>query len=477
MPRRSNRRTFLQQAAGLGAGLGAAAVAASARPNTSDFRSGYAEADITPPLGGSMPGYFRDRRATGVLDPLKAKVVYLDGGSESVAIVACDLIGVPATITHRIRDRVARAMRNPPRHIWVHATHTHTGGFLPRSDTFTSDTESIYPGFYVGQADERWVEQMMERTVAAVVDAGRAARPETKLTLHEGREPNIAHIRRYVMKDGSVRTNPGRNNRDVVRPAGEIDPRIDVLRFEAARVLIVIYGMHPDCVSGTLFSADYPHHLAETLRHTLGAEWRVLFLNACCGNINHIDILNVTQKSGPEESKRIGQTLALAALEALKKGQELDRPVLRAATAEVVCKLRRPDPADVKRAEELLPPGKPPNPKALGFNDIYAPAVLVLAHTKDREHTAEVAALRLGSFGLAFLPGEIFVELGREVETDSPFKPTRTIGLTNGAQGYIPTRRAFAEGGYEAGYRSARYEPETGHIWAAKAAELLKRLA
>jgi hypothetical protein len=42
--------------------------------------------------------------------------------------------------------------------------------------------------------------------------------------------------------------------------------------------------------------------------------------------------------------------------------------------------------------------------------------------------------------------------------------------------GYIPTRRAFTEGGYEVNYRSARYEPETGHHWAATAAELLKRL-
>jgi hypothetical protein len=440
------------------------------------IRAGYAEADITPPLGGSMPGYFQDRRATGLLDPLKAKAVFLAAGDESVAVVACDLIGVSADTIRHIRERVAKMTPSPPRHVWVHATHTHTGGFLPRNDTFTSDAETIYPGFYAGQVDDRWVEQTIDRTAQTVVDATRSARIETKISLHEGQEPTVAHIRRYVMKDGSVRTNPGRNNANVVRPNGEIDPRIDVLRFEAARILIVIYGVHPDAVGGTLYSADYPYHLTEALRHALGAEWRVLFLNACCGNINHIDLSNPNQKSGPEESKRLGQTLALAALEALKKEQAIGRPVLRPATAEVMCKLRKPDPADVKKAVELLPPGKPPSPKALGFNDIYAPAVLILARTKDREHPAEIAAMRIGSFGLAFIPGEIFVELGREVEAGSPFKPTRTIGLTNGAQGYIPTRRAFAEGGYEPGYRSARYEPDTGHNWAAKAVELLKRL-
>src|SRR2546422_9581065 len=92
----------------------------------------YEEADITPPLGGSMPGYFRDRQATGVLDPLKAKVVYLAQDKESVALVACDLIGMGASIVRRIRQAVAKATKVPPRHIWIHCTHTHTGGMLPR---------------------------------------------------------------------------------------------------------------------------------------------------------------------------------------------------------------------------------------------------------------------------------------------------------------------------------------------------------
>jgi hypothetical protein len=383
-----------------------------------NLRAGYAEADITPPLGGSMPGYFKDRKATGVLDPLLAKVIFLADGSESIALVACDLLGVPAAIVRRIREQVAKGP-TPPRHVWVHGTHTHTGGFLPRGGGFTSDADAIFPGLYPGDVDERWVDQMVDRTVRAVADAARAARPESKVTLHEGKEATVAHIRRYVMKDGTVRTNPGRNNPNVVRPAGEIDPRVHVVRFEAARALVVIYGCHPDVVSGTQFSADYPAHLTETMRHALGAEWRVLFLNACCGNINHIDLKNPNQKSGPDESRRIGRVLGLAALEALKKEQVLDRPVLRAATAEVACKLRKPTAADVQRADTFLPEGKPPDPRGLGFNDIYAPAVRVLDRTKDREHTAEIAALRLGSVGLAFVPGEYFVELGREIEAAS----------------------------------------------------------
>ncbi len=440
------------------------------------LRAAYDEADITPPLGGSMPGYFRDRRATGTLDPLKSKVLYLALGKESAALVACDLIGMGAPLVARIRKAVAAQTKSPPRHVWVHCTHTHTGGLVPRGDGFTSDAEAIYPGFYAGRVDEKWVGQLVERTAAAVTRAAGRAAAEKRLSLHEGREATVAHYRRYLMKDGSVRTNPGRNNPAVVRPAGEIDPRLHVLRFETNRILTVIYGLHPDCVSGTRYSADYPHHLTEALRHALGAAWRVIFFNACCGNINHIDIRNAKQRSGPEESRRIGERLALAALESLKKGRPMPTDRLTAQTRTVACRLRRPRPEDVKRAEQLLRNPKPgQNP--LGFNELYAPAALVLARTKDREHRAEIAALRLGSMGLAWMPGEIFVELGREVEQGSGLRPTRTIGLTNGSMGYIPTRRGYVEGGYEAGYRSARYEPDTGHRWAAAAAEMLKAMA
>ena len=100
------------------------------------------------------------------------------------------------------------------------------------------------------------------------------------------------------------------------------------------------------------------------------------------------------------------------------------------------------------------------------------------AEVIQRQNEAEIAALRVpfgrGDFGLAALPGEIFVELGCELEAASPFSSTRTLGLTNGSMGYIPTREAYEQGGYEAGHRSARYDPDTGHRWAEAAARLLR---
>lgn len=459
----------------LAGSLAAAALAALSpgRAAPAPLQVGYAEADITPPLGGSMPGYFRDRRATGVLDPLHARVLYLRQGGESAALVACDLIGMGAPIVERIRAAAAARERRVrmPEQVWVHCSHTHTGGMLPRG--FTSDAEEIYPGLYEGEVDPAWVESLVRKVGTAVVEAAAGARAETAVTLHEGREDTVARYRRFFMKDGTLRTNPGRNNPDVVRPAGEIDPRVTVLRFSDRRVLTVIYGLHPDCVGGTRYSADYPYHLVEGLRESQGPEWRVIFLNAACGNINHIDVRNAAQRSGPNESRRIGRTLAAAAAAALREGRPVPAAPLEVSSTRVASRLRRPRAEEAAEAEERLRTGRDP----FAFNGLFAPAARVLFRTKDREHPAEIAALRLGDFGLATMPGEIFVELAAEVEAASPFRPTRTLGLTNGAMGYIPTREGYRQGGYEASYRSARYEPENGHRWAAVAIKLLRKSA
>ena len=59
-------------------------------------------------------------------------------------------------------------------------------------------------------------------------------------------------------------------------------------------------------------------------------------------------------------------------------------------------------------------------------------------------------AIRLGDLVFAGLPGECFVEIGRRIESESPFDHTVICCLTNGGATYFPSSSAYAEGGYEA---------------------------
>ena len=72
------------------------------------------------------------------------------------------------------------------------------------------------------------------------------------------------------------------------------------------------------------------------------------------------------------------------------------------------------------------------------------------------------------------LPGEIFVELGLALKQDSPFPHTIVAELANGSIGYIPARRAFAQGNYEV--VSSRCGEGSGEMLVATAVRLLKEL-
>jgi hypothetical protein len=91
------------------------------------FQVGLAEIDITPPAGYRMDGYFYERLNTGQRDPLKAKAIVFQQGATRGALVVCDLIGVPQTLTSDVRALAAARTGIPAANIAIAATHSHTG--------------------------------------------------------------------------------------------------------------------------------------------------------------------------------------------------------------------------------------------------------------------------------------------------------------------------------------------------------------
>src|SRR5262249_42947085 len=62
---------------------------------------------------------------------------------------------------------------------------------------------------------------------------------------------------------------------------------------------------------------------------------------------------------------------------------------------------------------------------------------------------AEVQAMRIGGLCMVAISGEPFFEIGERIRHMFPSLPTWTLGYCNTYSGYIPTRKAFREGGYE----------------------------
>jgi hypothetical protein len=90
-------------------------------------------------------------------------------------------------------------------------------------------------------------------------------------------------------------------------------------------------------------------------------------------------------------------------------------------------------------------------------------------------HEVEVQVVALGrEVAWVSLPGEIFAELGLALKQDSPFPHTIIAELANGSVGYIPARRAFAQGNYEV--VSTRCAEGSGELLVSTAVRLLKEL-
>jgi hypothetical protein len=65
------------------------------------------------------------------------------------------------------------------------------------------------------------------------------------------------------------------------------------------------------------------------------------------------------------------------------------------------------------------------------------------------ERETPIQAFRIGDAALAALPSEVFVEIGIDIKSRSPFQRTLVAELANDCFGYIPTDQAFDEGSYE----------------------------
>jgi len=432
------------------------------------LRIGTAEVDITPPLGYRMAGYFYERLNTGTKDPLKAKAIVFEQGSQRAALVFCDLIGVPSNLTSKARQDAERATGIPAANISIAATHSHTG-----------------PLFYGGMArilheraeaakgkdpqDFDFSALLADRLVMAIQHAASRTQPAS---LWGGRaeETELSFNRRFLMKDGSVRTNPGSLNPEIVKTTGPIDPDLSILavhREERILAALTVFALHCDTTGGTEYSADYPGHLERELRASWGDGLISLFGAGTCGNINHLDVSRKERRSAREIGVRLGQDV-LAALPNLKPLT----PSLSMRSARVDCPAQRRTPEEVARARaDLAKVGS----KDLPFLDQVRIVTTLNLQDLPPALPLEVQVLRLsGDTAIVLLPGEVFVELGQAIKRGSPFGRTIVIELANENCAYIPTRAAFAQGAYEV--ENSRIAPGGGERLVEEALRLLQEL-
>jgi hypothetical protein len=431
------------------------------------LHAGAASTDITPPLGSSLAGHFNDRRAEEVHDPLRAKALVLESGGTSLAIAILDLICCPREILDRAKEGIAERCGIPPSHVLIACTHTHTGP----ATTGLLGVEPV-PGYEAF---------LIPRIVEAVTRAQREMRP-ARVGWGLGHEPALVFNRRFQMRDGTVRTNPGVLNPEIVAPVGPTDPEVGVLAVEtpegAPIALLASYALHyVGGGTGHQVSADYFGFFAEALQRARGTPFVAMLANGASGDINNIDVTRQRERDAfPfEHARRVAQVLAAEVLKVWARMRFVEKCPLAATLSPLRCGVRQPSPEALAEAEARWA-RRDADPLQWDRDTIYAGEAVRLA-AGPRVVETWVQALRIGDMGIAALSGEIFCRLGLDLKAAAPCRPTLLIELANDYSGYVPTHAAFTEGGYETWLaRSSKLVPDTGERMVTRARELLGAL-
>jgi hypothetical protein len=88
---------------------------------------------------------------------------------------------------------------------------------------------------------------------------------------------------------------------------------------------------------------------------------------------------------------------------------------------------------------------------------------------------AEVQVIDVGDHSFVAIPAELFVELGLRIKERAFPRRAVVVGLANGMVGYVPTKEAFARGGYETTFHNtSKLGHDAGDMLADAAVRLVK---
>ena len=459
-----------------------AALACVAVVQAAEFKAGFSRKDITPPLGVFMPGYYQKRYAKEILDPLQINCVAFSDGKSTALVMQFDTEALSDQVADGMRDAIVKATGVNRDAILLHASHTHDGGHLAAKQKLGASS--------CGQGEDAltclYVKMSTTRAADAAVEAIRDLKP-AKLSYQRSEAKRISFGRRYLMKDGKVRTNPGTNNPDIVRPVGNPpDESVQVLRIDrdgGKPICLINFQTHPDVVGGETITADWPGLTRTVFEAATFGDTYCIVINGTQGDLNHCNVqprpgeMNGLKRDfdavdrGYDHAKHMANVLAAAALRVWMKCIPLEAGEVKCLTQTVRVPAQKAKDTDEKNlawANDVWTlHEKAKNDGVVATDKDY---VTVKYGWKDMELTTEVAragrirrmadhpdyhdlpiyGVSIGkSVAFGGFPGEPFNDIGKAVKKGSPFTLTILSCLTNGSRGYFPFSDSFKEGGYE----------------------------
>ena len=426
------------------------------------LKAGFSRVDATPMLGIALDGYFMERRADGVLDPLQINALALEAGGQRAVLLTLDNCGTNAAVLEPYRRHIAEVTGIPFEAVMISCTHSHNAPILDANSDDRLENEyrrSLY-------------HKMADAAAFAVADLQPA-----RMGWAVGQAPNIAFVRRFRMKDGKIRTNPGVGNPDILAPIGDVDERLNVVRFDredGLSYVLVNFGNHPDTVGGCKISGDWPSLMRGQVEQAI-ENTRCIFFNGAQGDVNHVNVnakdgdLNDLANDFDDVARGYGHTRHMArvmtgaVLQVYDKVNYREVDSIRFAQKVVDIPSNMPKPEDMPLARKYNELHLAGRDEEIPFQGMELTTVVAEAgRMVDLEHGPAsfpllLSAVAFGGIALLGIPGEPFTGIGRGLKKAEGWELVLPCCQTNDRVGYFPMQEAYDEGGYEA--RSSIFAP------------------
>jgi len=444
-----------------------------------NLKAGFGRANINPPMGIPIRGYFKPRFAEAILDDIEVNALALQCGDVKTVLLTVDHCGIEQSLADKFRKAASESTGVPEDNIFISATHSHTAPQM------------------LAETDDVLVQKYTEFVESRIADVSKFAiddLKDAKMGFGKGTAPNVAFIRRYVMKDGSVKTNPGVNNPDILRPVGETDESVNVLRFDrdgADTIVFVNFANHPDVVGGSKISADWPGLLRADVEKILDGT-KCIFFNGAQGDVNHV---NVHPKAGDfngmfvdfddvsrgyAHAEYIARVVTGGVLQAYDKVNYVDVDKLISKQNVINVPSNRPDPSDLPEAHRINDLHNEGRDSELPYEGMMLTTIVAEAGRMVKLENGpdafdmRLSAIVIGPVALIGIPGEPFSGIGLGLKATEGYDMVLPCCLTNGSEGYFPMQDSYDEGGYEA--RSSRFKAGVAEYIIDQGQKLLKSL-
>jgi hypothetical protein len=395
--------------------------------------------DVTCPLGHPLCGGWIEP-ARFVDDPLLARGIVLLGAGAPIVLCSVDWCGLRNEANWHWREALAKATHTTADRVSVHCVHPHNAPF---ADVEAQKLIESVPG-----APASLDIPFYRKAVAASAESAKKALAKTVKITHFGigqaKVDRVASNRRVLGPDGKVkftRTSATKNKEARDAPEGLIDPWLKTLSFwdgDRPRAALHYYATHPMSYYGDgRVTSDFCG-LARQKRQAEDEGVFQVYFTGCAGNVTA-----GKYNDGEKANRAVLRDRIYAGMKAAWEATK--RHPLREATwriEKVKFQARREASFGEEASLAVLKDEKAA--KARRGN-----AALQLAWLKRIERPVELTCLDLGPALLLHLPGEAFIEYQLKAQQARKDAFVCTASYGDGGMGYIPTERAFFEGGYE----------------------------